>query len=83
MDGGTGVNTLFGSEGSDIIFGGEADGVFDSNGFDDRLYAGGSNEISDISLQDNELGGTGGVTTRYEFNDQGTASFADDTYDLQ
>ncbi len=38
-------------------------------------------EISDINLQDNQPGGTGGVTTKYRFNDQGTDSFADDTYD--
>tara|TARA_R110002110_G_scaffold415612_2_gene651579 strand:+ start:43625 stop:47203 length:3579 start_codon:yes stop_codon:yes gene_type:complete len=39
-------------------------------------------EISDITLQDNN-DGPGGVSTTYRFNDQGTASFADDTYDLQ
>lgn len=39
-------------------------------------------EISDINLQDNKAGGTGGITKAYSFNDQGTATFADDTYDL-
>ncbi len=180
IDGGSGVNSLYGSEGSDIIFGGITDGVTDSGGFDDRLYGGSGNdiligggdydlyyiardggdnfifdgntesggfsnglvffegfenggngedavidydddqnndngvgvadvnfvnnldgtwtvsfttstgsatfaghEISEINLQNNEVGGTGGVTKEYKFNDQGTASFADDTYDLQ
>jgi len=45
IDGGTGVNTLYGSEGTDIIFGGAADGVTDSGGFDDRIYANGGNDI--------------------------------------
>ncbi|MBO6783570.1 MAG: hypothetical protein JJ899_09920, partial [Alphaproteobacteria bacterium] len=39
-------------------------------------------EISDINLQDNEDGGSGGTIVKYKFNDQGTASFADDTYDI-
>lgn len=39
-------------------------------------------EISDINLQDNEVGGGGGTIVKYKFNDQGTASFADDTYDI-
>ena len=177
IDGGAGKNTLFGSEGSDIIFGGinTSDDLTNAT-FDDSLYANGGNdimiggsgydtyyisrgggdnfifdgntevanfsnglvffegfesgstvnidfeddqnndlgvraadvqftnnndgtwtvafttstgsvtfsghEISDINLQDNQLGGTGGVTTKYKFNDQGTAGFGDDTYDL-
>ncbi|MEP4886784.1 MAG: calcium-binding protein, partial [Alphaproteobacteria bacterium] len=178
IDGGSGVNTLFGSEGSDIIFGGintTDDQTLAT--FDDKIYANGGNdilvggsgydtyyiardggdnfifdgntytgnfsnglvffegfengdnvtidyedeqsndlgvgtadvnfvnnqdgtwtvsfttsggsatfaghEISDINLQDNADGGTGGVTKEYKFNDHGTASFADDTYDLQ
>jgi len=40
-------------------------------------------EISDIELHNNEPGGTGGITTKYQFNDHGTASFDDDTYDLK
>ena len=177
IDGGAGKNTLFGSEGSDVIFGGinTTDDLTNAT-FDDHLYANGGNdvliggsgydtyyiarssgdnfifdgntevgafsnglvffegfengdnvtidfeddqnndlgvraadvqftnnndgtwtvafttstgsvtfaghEISDINLQDNQLGGTGGVTTKYKFNDQGTAGFGDDTYDL-
>ncbi|MBT4770886.1 MAG: hypothetical protein HOL07_10245, partial [Rhodospirillaceae bacterium] len=178
IDGGSGVNTLFGSEGSDIIFGGintTDDKTLAT--FDDKIYANGGNdiliggdgydtyyisrdggdnfifdgntntggysnglvffegfenndnvtidyedgngadngvgtgdvsfvnnadgtwtisftssegsvtfaghEISDINLQDNKEGGTGGITKAYRFNDQGTADFADDTYDLQ
>ena len=177
IDGGAGQNTLFGSEGSDVIFGGinTSDQAPDL-AFDDKIYANGGNdimiggsgydtyyiargggdnfifdgntevnnfsnglvffegfengdnvtidyedaqsndlgvgagdvqftnnndgtwtvsfttstgsvtfagaEISDINLQDNKLGGTGGVTTKYKYNDQGTAGFGDDTYDL-
>jgi len=38
-------------------------------------------EMNEIRLQDNEVGGIGGVTTKYKFNDQGTTSFANYTYD--
>jgi len=177
IDGGAGKNTLFGSEGSDVIFGGinTSDDLTNAT-FDDSLYANGGNdimiggsgydtyyiargggdnfifdgntevgtfsnglvffegfengdnvtidfeddqnndlgvgaadvqftnnndgtwtvafttstgsvtfaghEISDINLQNNQPGGGGGVTTVYKFNDQGTAGFGDDTYDL-
>ena len=178
IDGGAGKNKLYGSEGSDIIFGGiNTTDAAPSAAFDDEIYAGGGNDIliggagydtyfigrdggdnfifdgntedatfsngliffegfengensetaiidyeddqgndlgvraadvqfvnnldgtwtvsfatstgsatfaghemSEIRLQDNEVGG---VTTKYKFDDQGTASFADDTYDFE
>ena len=69
---------------SDVNFVNNADGTWaisftSSEG--SVTFAG--HEISDINLQDNKEGGTGGITVKYRFNDQGTASFADDTYDLQ
>lgn len=46
FDGGAGANArVEGSEGTDIIFGGAADGVTDARGYDDHVYASHGNDI--------------------------------------
>ena len=46
FDGGAGANIrVEGSNGSDVIFGGENDGVTDAGGYDDHIYASHGNDI--------------------------------------
>lgn len=72
-----------GVESSDVQFTNNQDGTWTvafTTSTGSVTFAG--HEISDINLQDNEVGGGGGTIVKYKFNDQGTASFADDTYDI-
>ncbi|MGE0254525.1 MAG: hypothetical protein AB7N54_19020 [Alphaproteobacteria bacterium] len=45
LDGGDGVNTVWGSQGTDIIFGGVNDTDPNADDFDDKLYSGGGDDI--------------------------------------